>query len=96
MAARVVSVSKFISQTGFYSGGGNSFRPREISHLAVFVEEIELSGPVASHDENIDFVFLYIIWLLLPIVFGNHQVNVADGFYDYLSLFICAVALFVF
>ena len=67
-------------------------RARQIDHLAVGLQKIKLAGPVIAHDKGVDMVLLNIRDFLFPVFLRYDQIDIADGFYQLLALFIAEVA----
>ena len=72
--------------------GGDFRGAGEIDHFALILQEVELAFPVVAHDKDIDVVFFHIGFLLVPVVFGNNQIYIADGLQHGLTLFIGKIA----
>lgn len=65
----------------------------EVDDLALVFEEVELAFPVVAHYERVDVVLVDISRLLLPVVFRNDEVDVADRLEHVLALFVAEVRL---
>src|SRR5699024_12189881 len=51
---------------------------RQVDDLALILEEVEFPFPIIAHDEGVDVVLVDIGRLLLPVVFGNGESDVAE------------------
>jgi hypothetical protein len=52
----------------------------QINDFALFLEKVEFTLPVITHDKCVDAEFLDVGLLLFPVFFGNDQIYVADCF----------------
>ena len=60
---------------------GNALGAREIDHLAVLVQVVELPLPVGSDGEDIDIILLDIIDLLPHIVLDDDLIGISGSFH---------------
>src|SRR5699024_10260353 len=69
---------------------------RQVDDLALVFEEVEFPFPIIAHDEGVDVVLVDVGRLLLPVVFGNDEIDVADRLEHVLAFFEGEVRLLAF
>lgn len=76
-----------LAEVGLNLGGRYLGRAGKVDHLdALVAQEVELSGPVVAHHEDVGVVELAVGPLLLPAGLRDHEVHVAHGLEELLSL----------
>ena len=60
-------------------GRGDALGARQVDHLAVLVQVVEVAHPVAAHGEDVNVVLLYVVDLLPEVVLDDDLVGDARG-----------------
>jgi hypothetical protein len=59
-------------------GAGNALRPWQVEDFALIFQEVELSRPVATHDEGVHVVLCNVGPLLSPAGFWKYRIHTAQ------------------
>src|SRR5699024_5898917 len=77
-SAKLTPVQSGLTQLCLDASGRDLGSARQVDDLALVLEEVEFPFPIIAHDECVDVVFIDVGRLLLPVVFGDDEIDVAD------------------